>query len=164
MEAILDETLCAAVGIAVLSSQAFEKMFVLAARHAIKQAGAITMEDIVPVNASKAFKQPVTALLKEISGAVEVKGLEDRILRFIEERHIVVHRLVTEKNWSDEGGREAIKEMCMRVASESIDLHKIFTIMFGEWLNRFPAFQSVVEEYEVFKMYGVGNPARTDRT
>lgn len=161
MEAILDETLCGAVGVAVLSSQAFEKMFVLAARHAIKQAGALTIEDIVPVNASKAFKQPVTALLKEISNTVEIKGLEERILRYIEDRHIVVHRLV-EKNWSGEGGREAIKEICMRVASESIDLHKIFTIMFGEWLTRFPAFHPVLAEYEVFKMYGVGDSERTD--
>ncbi len=145
----------------MLSSQAFEKMFVLAARHAIKQADALTIEDIVPVNASKAFKQPVTALLKQISGSVEIKDLEERILRYIEDRHIVVHRLV-EKDWSGEGGLDAIKETCMRVASESIELHKIFTIMFGEWLYKFPEFHAVIEEYEIFKMYGLGNSAGAD--
>ncbi|MEX5590827.1 hypothetical protein, partial [Pseudomonas urmiensis] len=99
MEAILDETLCEAVGVAVLSSQAFEKMFVLAARHAIKQADVVTIEDVVSISPRRAFKQPVKALLKEISGAAEVSGLEDRILRYIEERHMVVHRLV-ETDWS----------------------------------------------------------------
>ncbi|MBV4477639.1 hypothetical protein [Pseudomonas botevensis] len=158
MEEFLDEALCTAVGVAVLSSQAFEKMFVLAARHAIKQAGALTIEDIVPVNAKKAFKQPVTALLKEISGTVEINGLEERLLSYIEDRHIVVHRLV-EKDWSGEEGREAIKEICLRVTSESIHLHKIFTIMFGEWLHRFPNLRSVIDEYEVFRMYEVGKSA-----
>lgn len=56
MSSITDEALCTAVGVAVLSSQAFEKMFVLAARHAIKQSGALTIEDVVPVDALKAFK------------------------------------------------------------------------------------------------------------
>jgi hypothetical protein len=154
MAMITDETLCTAVGVAVLSSQAFEKMFVLAARHAIKQADALTIEDVVPVSASKAFKQPISALLKELSGSVEIEGLEERVVRFIEDRNKVVHRLVTDTDWQDEEGRAAIKETCVRVASESIELHKIFTIMFREWLIRFPSIQSVVEEYEVFRMYG----------
>ena len=153
MSSITDEALCTAVGVAVLSSQAFEKMFVLAARHAIKQSGALTIEDVVPVDALKAFKQPVSALLKEISGDLEIEGLEDRVVKYIEDRNIVVHRLVTDTNWLDEEGREAIKQTCLRVASESIKLHKIFTKMFGDWIKRFPEAQAVIDEYEVFKMY-----------
>lgn len=153
MSTITDETLCTAVGVAVLSSQAFEKMFVLAARHAIKQSGALTIEDIVPVDALKAFKQPVAALLKEISGDLEIEGLEDRVVKYIEDRNMVVHRLVTDTAWLDEEGRGAIKQLCLRVASESIELHKIFTKMFGDWIKRFPGAQVVIDEYEVFRMY-----------
>lgn len=153
MTTISDETLCAAVGIAVLSSQAFEKMFVLAARHAIKQSGALTIEDVVPVDAHKAFKQPVSALLKEISGEFKIKGLEDRVVKYIEDRNVVVHRLVTNTNWLDDEGREAIRQICLRVASESIVLHQIFTIMFGDWIKRFSGSQAIIDEYEIFKMY-----------
>lgn len=95
----------------------------------------------------------MSALLKEISGDLEIEGLEDRVVKYIEDRNIVVHRLVTDTNWLDEEGREAIKQTCLRVASESIKLHKIFTKMFGDWIKRFPEAQAVIDEYEVFKMY-----------
>jgi hypothetical protein len=66
---------------------------------------------------------------------------------------MVVHRLVTDTAWLDEDGRGAIKQLCLRVASESIELHKIFTNMFGDWIKRFPGAQAVIDEYEVFRMY-----------
>lgn len=153
MEVITDDALLTVVGLAVLSSQAFEKMFVLAARHAIKQSGALTIDDVVPVDAHKAFKQPLAALLKEISGGLEVDGLEERLVNYIEDRNVVVHRIVTDNDWSSDEGRETIKQTCLRVTTESLELHKIFTVMFGDWIKRFPGSQIIVDEYELFKMY-----------
>lgn len=166
MKAIPDSLLCELIGVAVLSSQAFEHIFVLAAKHAIKQADAQTIEDVVPVNASKASKQPIAAILKEISGDAKIEGFEDRIAALVENRNRLVHRLVSETTWTDEKDREVIKELCFSVMSESMNLHRIFTQLFGEWLKRFPAMKDVVEEYEIFKAQSFRflPPNRTDGT
>ena len=146
-----DFELLKAVGLATMSSQVFEKVFVLAARFAFKQPGAKTIEDIVPVKSATAFKQPVIALLKEIPGALPTQGLEDRITALIEKRHRVIHRLVEETGWpgnvADEK-RQHIHQLCADVVSESNLLAAIFIGFLVDWMDKFPELRDALEDQD----------------
>lgn len=143
MEQISDSQIYEAIGGAVVSSQMFERTFVTAARLAIKQADAETIEDVVPLKAA-AFKQPVKAILNEISEVGPMPDLVSRIATLVEDRHKVVHRLLGEGSWPGEASlqeRIAIRDLCIRVASESIELHRIMQKLLTDWMNRFPEFR-----------------------
>jgi len=156
-----DASLYEAIGTAVVASQAFEKMFVLAARFAIDQSSVATMEDVVPVSSAKAFKQPVTAILKELSGSVELVDYEERIISLTQLRHEVVHRI--SQSWpanSCEEERIRIRDLCIKVTAESLDLLRVFTLMTGEWSKRFPTMKPFIEELNLEEMYRHGATSR----
>jgi hypothetical protein len=136
-----DSELYKAIGLATMCSQVFEKVFVLAARFALKQPDAKTIEDIVPVKSATAFKQPIKALLKEIPGALPSQEMEDRIATLIEKRHRVIHRLVEETGWpgnvADEQ-RHYIHQLCAEVISESNTLSTVLTDLLSEWMEKIP--------------------------
>jgi nucleoside-triphosphatase THEP1 len=145
-----DSDLYRAIGMATVSSQLFEKVFVLAARFAFKQPDVRTIEEIVPVKTSTAFKQPVKALLKEISGSVPLPELEDRISALIEKRHRVVHRIVEETGWpgktSTEEQRQDIGQLCDEVISESKLLTDVLYDLMVEWMAKIPELRGALED------------------
>jgi len=146
-----DSDLYRAIGMATVSSQLFEKIFVLAARFAFKQPDVRTIEEIVPVKRSTAFKQPVKALLKEISGAVPSQELEDRLSALIEKRHRVVHRIVEETGWpgntSTEEQRQNIRQLCDDVISESKFLTNVLYDLMVEWMAKIPELLGALEDH-----------------
>jgi hypothetical protein len=153
---VTDGQIYEAIGMAVVSAQLFENIFIIASRLAIKQANVITMEDIVPVQAAKALKQPVKALLKELSGVEPISHLEDRVLALIEKRHTVVHRLQEKTGWPGELNtqqRIAIRELCIEISAESLDLHTIFVQLLGQWAMRFPSMREGIEAAKLHEMY-----------
>lgn len=158
---ISDGEIYEAIGTAVVASQQFEKIFVFAASFAIKQSTVATLEDVVPVNGEKALKQPVMAILKELTGSVQLEGLEARIFTLTQNRHTVVHRISNQwpANSSNEE-RLRIRDLCLSVTSESLDLQTIFTHMMGDWSMRFPRFRATVEALNLSEMYR--HPANTD--
>lgn len=137
------------IGKAVCASQLFEGMFVISMRFAVKQAGAQTIEDVVQISESKAFKQPVKALLNEVSGKPEItQDLEDRISDYLEKRHRVVHRLCMETGWPgqvDKGVETEIRNLCQFVEAESIELAGIVYKMMLGWIAKFPGLQEGFE-------------------
>ncbi|WP_115086339.1 hypothetical protein [Pseudomonas wadenswilerensis] len=142
MEQITDAQIYEAIGVAVVSCQMFERIFVVAARLAIKQADADTLEDVVPVHSSTAFKQPVKAILNEVSEIGPMPELVERITSLVEDRHRVVHRLTGEVNWPAAATfeeRVEIRALCIRVASESKELHGVMVQLLTDWMSRFPA-------------------------
>ena len=148
MEQITDSEIYEAIGAAVISSQMFERTFVTAAKLAIKQADAETIEDVVPLRAN-AFKQPVKAILNEISEVGPMPDLASRIGNLIEERHRVVHRLLGEGNWPGDTSpvaRFEIRALCIRVTSESIELNEIMQQLLTRWMGRFPQFKEKLNQ------------------
>ncbi|MGY2285223.1 hypothetical protein [Pseudomonas gingeri] len=141
MEGLSNSELYQAIGTAVVGSQMFERMFVIAARFAIKQADIYTFEDIVPLKGEGPFKQAVKAILNEISEELADPQLVERIECFLEDRHKVVHRLAGEYIWPAEttdSERREIMELCLRVSSESNALNKLVFNLMTEWICRFP--------------------------
>lgn len=162
MTVISDASVYEAVGMAVVASQAFEKIFVLAARFAIDQSAVATLEDVVPVDGAKAFKQPITAILRELSGSVQLVDYEGRIKDLTQSRHEVVHRL--SQSWpatSSDEERIRIRDLCIKVTAESLELLRVFTLMMGEWTKRFPTMKPCIEALNLDEMshHGVQLPA-----
>lgn len=141
MVEVSDQDLFSAIGLAVVSAQLFEKVFVVAARLAIKQANIEVLEEVETIEVAKAFKQPIKALLKEISGKMPTTELEQRIDRLISERNVVVHKLVDEGPWPGTTTAEErlrLLSMCARVSQESSVLTDVLNSMTAQWLARFP--------------------------
>lgn len=149
MEGLSNSDLYKAIGAAVIGSQMFERMFVIAARFAIKQSGIYTFEDIVPLKGEGPFKQPIKAILNEISNELADPQLVKRIECFLEDRHKVVHRLAGEYTWpaeTTEGERREIMELCLRVSSESSSLNQLVFNMMTDWICRFPTMGEPLKE------------------
>ncbi|OAE13588.1 hypothetical protein AZH11_02825 [Pseudomonas simiae] len=141
MEDLSDAALYQAVGLAVIGSQVFEKVFVVAVRFAIKQGNVHSFDEIKTFEAATAFKQPTKALLNEISGHSQIELLEERIIRLIEDRHRIVHRLVDEGGWpgpSTDTQRRELLDLCARVRSESVALNEALAPLMADWVSRFP--------------------------
>lgn len=140
------------VGVTVAASQIFETVFVLGARLALKQANVEVLEDIEPISEAKSFKQPVKALLNELSRAQSLDaGLEARISRLLEDRHRVIHRLFREFGWPAAMSlckETEFRQLCARVASESNAMSIIFTDLMLSWMKRFPATSPTGMAYE----------------
>lgn len=146
-----DVGLYAAVGHAVVSAQLFEKLFVITARFAVKQADLQVFEEIKTVEAAAAFKQPIKALLKEVSGDLQSGGLAERIERLIDDRNLLVHRLVDEGPWPGEiteTQRAHLFSICTRVSEESSAVVEILNPLMREWMGRFP---QIGIEWPVYK-------------
>ncbi|MBV7571754.1 hypothetical protein KW846_03480 [Pseudomonas sp. PDM32] len=149
--AVEEVDLYKAVGMAVMSSQLFERVFVFAAKFAIKQPDARTVEDIVHVNSATAFRQPIKALLNEISGTAATQGLEDRISVLIEKRHRVVHRLVDETPWPGDvtpEQRQHVYQLCMDVISESKLLTSELADLLCKWMENIPELREALESFD----------------
>lgn len=141
MEDLSDAAIYQAVGLATISAQIFEKVFVVIVRFAVKQDDVYSFEGIKSFETAKAFKQATMSLLNEISGSAHIDLLEDRISQLIDDRHRVVHRLVDEGGWPGlctDAQRREILELCARVRSESIALNEALTPIMASWVNRFP--------------------------
>jgi hypothetical protein len=141
-----------AVGVAVASSQIFEVVFVIAGRLALKQADIAELEKIEPLSSSKSFKQPVKALLKELSqvGSVDPK-LEDEISGLLEDRHRIIHRAFLESGWPGQMTEQKTAEfveLCARVSSESQRLAHVFIPLIFAWMARFTELSPTAKEYE----------------
>jgi hypothetical protein len=142
-----------AIGMATVSSQLFEKIFVMAARFAFMQPDVRTIEDIVPAKMDAAFKQPVKALLNKISEAVPSQELEDRISALIEKRHRVIHRIVEETGWpgvhaTDEQRRQ-IGQLCDDVIEESRLLSTVLYDLTLKWMANIPELKGAVEDQKL---------------
>ncbi|MFV3337872.1 hypothetical protein ACNFB1_11890 [Pseudomonas sp. NY15349] len=149
MEDLSNSDIYQAIGSAVVGSQMFERMFVIAARFAIKQSDIYSFEDIVPLKGGGAFKQPVKAILNEISEDLANPELAKRIESLVEDRHKVVHRLAGEYVWPAETTKEEkreIMDLCLRVSSESAALNKIVFDMMIDWICRFPSMGEPLKE------------------
>lgn len=160
MGEITDGQVYEAIGSAVVASQLFERIFIVASKLAIKQDNIESLDQVVPVLAKKAFKQPVKALLKELDGLPLVANLEQRILKLIENRHRVVHRLVEETGWPislDQSQRFEIRELCLEVMKESLDLHTAFLKILVEWGKRFPELHESFSRVDTTDMYVRGH-------
>ncbi|UZE14744.1 hypothetical protein [Pseudomonas sp. B21-053] len=153
MESEENSALYKAIGMATVSSQLFEKIFVLAAKFAFKQPDARTIEDIVPLKMDTAFKQPVKALLKEISEAAPSQELVDRISTLIEKRHRVVHRVVEETGWpgiqATDEQRLQIGQLCDDVIEESKLLSKVLYDLTLRWMANIPELRDTLEDQKL---------------
>jgi hypothetical protein len=140
------------VGVGVAASQVFEVIFVIAAKLVLKQPDVQVLEDIEPISQSKSFKQPVTALLRELSKAQAIEPeLEGRVTRLIENRHRMIHRLFLEFGWPAAIPREKegdFVQLCARVASESQAISIVFVDLVLNWMKRFPAMSETALAHE----------------
>lgn len=140
-------------GQALASAQMFETIFVIAAKLAIQQQNATTLEDIVPLSTEKSFKQPIKAVLQELGKAQSIVAtIEDRIAKLIEERHRLVHRAHMEFGWPTFSSVEAqttFSGLCDFVTSESIELAVQFHTFILEWLRKFPEMADAVRRQEL---------------
>jgi hypothetical protein len=141
MEDLSDEVIFQAIGVAVVASQVFEKMFVITVRFAVKQSDIHAFKEIKSIETAAAFKQATKSLLNEVSGNVHIESLEDRIDQLIEDRNRIVHRLVEESPWpgpiTDDQRRE-ILALCQKVRSESVAIANALTPLITAWVKRFP--------------------------
>jgi len=153
---ITDGQIYESIGMAVVSAQQFENIFIIASRLAIKQANAVTIEDVVPINASKALKQPVKALLKELSDVEPIAQLEERVLELIQKRHTVVHRIHEQTGWPGNINNQQkidLRALCIEISAESLDLHTIFVQLLGQWAMRFPSMREGIEAAKLHEMF-----------
>jgi len=153
MENEENSALYKSIGMATVSSQLFEKIFVLAARFAFKQPDVRTIEDIVPVKMDTAFKQPVKALLNEISESGPSQELEDRIITLLEKRHRIIHRIVEETGWpgiqaTDEERRQ-IRQLCDDVVEESKLLSTVLYDLTLKWMVNIPELRRALEDQKI---------------
>ena len=129
------------VGVAVLASQFFEIVFVLVARFALKHPHAESADDVAPLP-NGAFKQAVTALVKELRAAEHISlDLADRVIAFTEDRNLLVHRILfskTDPNLSDADFFDALIHLSRRVYAEALSLCSNLFDTLLEYTARFP--------------------------
>jgi hypothetical protein len=146
-----------AIGVAVVVAQMFEAVFVMVARTALKHPDAVQMEDIAPFSA-KAYKQPVTALLRELTDHEQIDcGLADRIFDLIEDRNLLVHRIFLARAASDSVENifdDALLHLCRKVYSEAGALSADLLDMFFAYSERFQeAAQFLAENRDTFDSF-----------
>jgi hypothetical protein len=140
-----------AAGEAVLASQIFEFSFVLAAKLALKQADATTIEDVIPISLGRDFKNPVKNLLNELSAAGKVGAdLEARITAWLVKRHRVVHReFIESSGWHFDNAEwtTSFIDLCTEVAGEGKELVAILIPLLLQWLEKFPETAALSQEH-----------------
>jgi len=138
-----------AVGESILATQIFESTFVYAAQLVLKHQNAKAMKDLEPLSRTKAAKQPVRAILRELSGALDSK-LEARIDRLIERRHRVVHREFADSGlpFDNPVWCASFVELCRGVTAEARVLTFVLATMILKWLERFPEAKKAFEEQD----------------
>lgn len=147
-----------AIGVAVFTAQVFEAVFVLVARTALKHPDAQQLEDIAPFSA-KAYKQPVVALLKELTSQDQIDSiLADRIFTLIEDRNLLVHRIFLAKGTQslpDRDFDEGLIHLCRRIYSESGAVAAELLDLFISYSARFPEAAAFVRDHkEVIEDFG----------
>jgi hypothetical protein len=152
------------LGAAVIFCQAFEKAFVLVARTAFKNPAAMTLNEITTLTGTS-FKQPIRALLKELTRDDQIdEDLARRIGALIDDRNLLVHNIVhgeqlvnqqtspeesqkqrsaIEGDWSAEERRIAVDHAALiyvskKVVRESATLSAELLTLFLNYLERFP--------------------------
>jgi hypothetical protein len=165
------------LGFAVFASQIFEAVFVLVGRTAFRHADAMDLREITPFS-MYAHKQPVSALVKELSQKAQIKPeLASRISALVGDRNILVHRIVFgEQQLNAEliahgektefkhlveqlGGASALSsdpfaqhaalvETSKRVYRESFRLAMELLNVFTEYCERFPEAAAFVAQYK----------------
>lgn len=139
------------VGVAVFTAQIFEALFVVVARTALKHPDAQQLEDIAPLSA-KAYKQPVIALLKELTSQDQIDSvLAERIFALIEDRNFLVHRIFLTKGMpslSDSDFNEGLIHLCRRIYSESGAVAADLLDLFMSYSTRFPEAAEFVLEHK----------------
>ena len=133
----LDADAVRQLGAAVLTAQMFETLFVLVARSALKWPLARDFDEIAPFG-KQAFKQPVAALVKELSSASQIDpDLADRVNAWVENRHALVHRHLLENvEKSDAEYWETMKALSKLVFTESAELCGVFIALFMPYLAK----------------------------
>jgi hypothetical protein len=151
MNDLTDQVAYTALGSAVIASQVFEAAFVTAAKLALQQPDAQTIEDIVPLSISKSFKQPITAILRELNGSGVVDAtLESRVTRLVEQRHRIIHRQFLQGTWPgrpDSDDRLVFYNTCIAVTKESTALAVEFADLLLGWMDRIAALESTAEKH-----------------
>jgi hypothetical protein len=152
------------LGTAVVFCQGFEKVFVVVSRTAFKNPDALTLNEITSLTGAS-FKQPVRALLKELTRADQIdEELARRIGVLIDERNLLVHNIIVGEslvneqmspeeiqkqmddisgNWSTEEKRLSVDNaaliyLCKKVIRESTVLGAELLALFLDYLERFP--------------------------
>jgi hypothetical protein len=146
------------LGAAVLTAQMFETLFVLVARSALKCPDAKDFDEIAPFE-RQAFKQPISALVKELGRANQIDpGLADRVFTWVENRHTLVHRHFLEnaetpqdEYWS------SMKDLSKRVFAESAELCGVFVDLFVTYAAKMPQAQAMLRDnassFETFSSF-----------
>jgi hypothetical protein len=152
------------LGGAVMVCQGFEKAFVVVARTAFKNPEALSMSEITSLSGAS-FKQPVRALLKELTAAERIdETLAERIGKLIDDRNMLVHNILFGEqllnqmtsaedqqqrmselggNWTDEERKISIDHAALiylskKVTREAAILGAELLGMFLIYLERFP--------------------------
>jgi len=137
-----------ALGRAACVSQLFEFTFITAVRLALNQPNVSTLEEVIPLLITKSFKQPITALLRElVEGDAIDPTIVNRIVNWIECRHKVIHRQFPESGWPTEEETEKSRtffEQCNAVVNEGDALIREFVPIVLQWMAKFPESASVV--------------------
>ena len=139
-------------GFALAASQVFEVAFVVAAKLALKQDDANTLDEVVPLSASRSFKQPIAAILKELTAVEKVPAeVEQRMAVLIDKRHTLVHRAFAEFGWpaieTDEAALR-FKELCLTIHAESTSLGHQLHLLILAWMKRFPETSTTVRKHQ----------------
>jgi hypothetical protein len=147
-----DESYYRLAGCALAASQVFERIFVIAAKLAIQQGDADTLEEIVPLSASRSFKQPIKAIVQELSKVQAISPeLENRFAELIESRHKLVHRAFAEYGWplleNDEAAAK-FRDLCKLIISESTELTQLLHKVVLAWMLRFPETAVTVKKHQ----------------
>ncbi|MDA1082743.1 MAG: hypothetical protein O2973_13960, partial [Gemmatimonadetes bacterium] len=84
-----------------------------------------------------AFRVPVKSIVRTLAdGGNIAPDLEDRLSRYVEDRHTLIHRWVQERGWpddSDAAGFVPIIELAVRVENEA----KSLTVAFARYMVKF---------------------------
>jgi hypothetical protein len=147
-----DESYYRLAGLALAASQMFERIFVITAKLAIQQGDAGTLDEIVPLSASRSFKQPLKAIVQELNKVQAISPeLEDRFAELIESRHKLVHRAFAEYGWplfeNDEAAAK-FRDLCKLIISESIELAQLLEKVSLAWMLKFPETAVSVKKHQ----------------
>jgi hypothetical protein len=127
-----------AIGLVVVNAQFFEFAFLVCSKLALTQEAVADLAGVNPLGLSFAFKQPTTAVLRELRTRVELSpDFEAKLESVVQRRHELIHRWLLKHRWpdtSDEPGLNAVVQFANQLSIELNALTRILVEAINAWL------------------------------
>jgi hypothetical protein len=129
----------AAIGRAVFFAQLFETALIPIFEFFKMQTEPGYLKNTAGRISAGAFKVPVKNIIKALSTTGSISpDLEERLSRYVEDRHLLIHRWVQEHGWPDDNDAEGfvpILELANRVEAEAKQLTRSFAGYMTKFAN-----------------------------